>query len=169
MRKRLLVLAVLTAAITAAIVVTDSSGAGGAGAVANFTTNKVKIEQSGNSTPDAAWSTIGRVTLPVGSWVITAHTVATIASNAPTGTDVECYLNAPNATPGFTATGLLPSKANDERELTTQTVGDTPNGGTASFVCRVNTVADNKLVLARETSVIATSVAGTSTTDTSMG
>jgi hypothetical protein len=162
-KKRLLVATLVAGGAAAAILVANSFGAGGNGAVANFTPGSVKIQHSSNTAPAPAWSTVGTVTLPVGSWVVSAHTVVTLASTAPTGTDVECYLVAPNSQLGYTATGLFPSKASNLRELSAQTVSDAPNGGTASLVCRVNSREDNKLAFAKQTSLIATSVEGTST------
>jgi len=162
MRKwRLIVGLVAAAAIGTGVLAATSFGAGGTGAVASFT-GRIKIEHSSNVTPTSAWSTVGQVSLPVGSWVISAHTVVTLAGVAPEGTVVECDLTAPDAVMGYTATGLLPTKANDVRDLSAQTVADMPNGGTAALVCRLNDRGDSKLVLARGTSIIATSVAGTS-------
>jgi hypothetical protein len=148
-------------AIATGLLAATSFGAGSTGAVANFA-GKIKIEHSSNTTPTSAWSTVGHVSLPVGSWVINAHTVVTLASSATQGTDVECDLTATNAQMGYTATGLTPVKANDVRDLSAQTLANMPNGGTAALVCRLNDRADSKLVLARGTSIIATSVAGTS-------
>jgi hypothetical protein len=162
MRKwRLVVGLVAAGAIAISVLAATSFGAGNTGAVANFA-GRVKIEHSSNTTPTSAWSTVGHVTLPVGSWVINAHAVVTLAGSATQGTDVECDLVATNAVMGYTATGLIPSKANDVRDLSAQTLANMPNGGTASLVCRLNDRADSKLVLARGTSIIATSVAGTS-------
>lgn len=162
MKKWRVIVGLVTAiAIATAALAATSFGAGNAGAVASFS-GKFKIEHSSSTTPTSAWSTIGHVTLPVGSWVISAHTVVTLAGFAPQGTDVECDLTAPNAVMGYTATGLTPTKGNDVRDLSAQTVANAPNGGTASLVCRLNDRADSKLALARGTSIIATSVAGTS-------
>jgi hypothetical protein len=152
---------IATGGLVAGVLAATSFGAGGTGAISSVA-GRIKIEHSSNITPTSAWSTVGHVSLPVGSWVISAHTVVTLASTAPEGTDVECDLVAPNAVMGYTATGLLPTKANDVRDLSAQTVADMPNGGTASLVCRLNDRGDSKLVLARGTSIIATSVAGTS-------
>jgi hypothetical protein len=152
---------VAAGAIATAALAATSFGAGNTGAVSSFA-GKFKIEHSSNTTPTSAWSTIGHLSLPVGSWVISAHTVVTLSGAAPQGTDVECDLVATNAVMGYTATGLMPARASDVRDLSAQTLSDMPNGGTASLVCRLNDRADSKLVLARGTSIIATSVAGTS-------
>jgi hypothetical protein len=152
---------IATGALAAGVLAATSSGAGGTGAVSRVS-GTIKIGHSGNTTPTSAWSEVGFVSLPVGSWVISAHTVVTLASTAPQGTVVECDLTAPNAVNGYTATGLLPTKANDVRDLSAQTVADVPNGGKAALVCRLNDRADSKLAFAHQTSVIATSVAGTS-------
>lgn len=159
-RWRMVVGLIAAAAIATGVLAATSFGAGSAGAVANFT-GKIKIEHSGSTTPSSAWSTVGHVSLPVGSWVVSAHTVVTLGSTAPEGTDVECDLIAPNAVMGYTATGLMPTKANNVRDLSAQTVTNLPNGGTASLVCRLNDRADSKLAFARGTSLIGTSVAGT--------
>jgi hypothetical protein len=161
-RKGLVFGLVVLGAVVASVVAVNSFGAGGTGAVASFKLSSGKLLRSANTTPTSAWSTLVQVTLPVGSWVVNAHTVVSLASTAPGGTDVECDLIAPNAQMGYTAAGLLPSKGNNIRELSAQTVSDAPNGGTASLVCRLNSQADNKLAFAKQTSIIATSVAGTS-------
>jgi hypothetical protein len=158
---RLIVGLAAAAAIATGVLAATSFGAGATGAVSHVS-GTVKIQQSGNPTPSAGWSQVGFVDLPVGSWVISAHTVVTLASTAPQGTVVECDLTAPNAVNGYTATGLLPAKANDIRDLSAQTVANMPNGGKAALVCRLNDKADSKLGFAHQTSLIATSVAGAS-------
>jgi hypothetical protein len=162
--KRSVILVVALSAVLGATVATNSLGAGGTGAVASFTKGTlVPIQFSQSTTPASSWQTVGKVALPVGSWVIDAHAVAVLAGTAPQGTIVECDLVAPNAQLGYTATGVLPTKGNNVRELSAQTVSDAPNGGTAILTCRVNTKVDSKLAVAKQASIVATSVSGTST------
>jgi hypothetical protein len=158
---RLIVGLSAAAAIATGVLAATSFGAGAAGAVSHVS-GTVKIQQSGDPVPSPGWSQVGSVDLPVGSWVITAHTVVTLGKTATQGTVVECDLVAPNAVDGYTATGLLPSKASNIRDLSAQTVANMPNGGKAALVCRLNDKPDNKLGFAHQTSIIGTSVAGAS-------
>jgi hypothetical protein len=165
-RHRLLIFAAVAAsAIAAAAFAAPLFGAdNGTGALANFTPGTTKIVHSGYTIPEPGhYSDIGRLTLPVGSWEITAHTVVQAQSSAPTATAVECYITAPNAQAGYAATDVGPTKGSDIGELTATTVSTAPNGGTADLLCRVN-AADSKLVYARATSVIAVSVDGSTVT-----
>jgi hypothetical protein len=160
-RRRLTLCLLGASAVGAAALAAASFGASGTGAVATFSVGRNKIDYSGSTTPTSAYSDIGRLQLPVGSWVITAHTVVQL-SPAAAGTVVECFLSAPNAQTGYTTAGLSPAKGQDLAQLSAQTVSNAPNGGNADLVCRVNTRADGKLVKARATSIVGTSVDGAS-------
>lgn len=159
MRKRRALIVAAAAAVVAGSALTTVSFGGGGGAVANQVPGRYKILHSGYTIPMVGhYSDIGSLTLPVGSWVVNAETVVQLGFGATQGSAVECYLTGPNAVPQYTATVLGPKPQVDLSSLSATLPVNAPDGGTVNLLCRTNNKADNKLVTARGTELVATPV-----------
>ena len=158
-----LVLAATVAAValvTASIVSADTS----TGAISNLSPAKLKIVHTGGAVPNTSDSVIGRLTLPVGSWAIFADT-SLYALGSP-ATDVQCWLTAPNASPGFDETTMSGQSAVDSvRSLSLSTVTNAPDGGNVDLRCRVTNGAADRLIRERTTRITAISVPGVTSTE----
>jgi hypothetical protein len=143
---------------TAAIVVPSLVAQPSSGAVANFTPGKVKLYHTGGSAPSSQYADLGRLTLPVGSWAITAHTV--LLSQAPTTTGIDCYLTPPGAPAVHTPMELSNAKGENIKDLSLLSVTTAPNGGKVDLLCRVSTASADRKVFAQDTGIVAVSVSG---------
>jgi hypothetical protein len=162
MNRRLLGLAVTLAGLAtfAAIAVPRLSADAATGALANFTPGRVKLLETGGTQPNGQYADLGRLKLPVGSWVITAHTV--LLASASTG--VDCFLVAPNAI-AHTPLEISSAKNENIKDLSATVVTTAPNGGNADLLCRVASKAADRKVLAQDTSLVAVSVSGATVTN----
>lgn len=132
-------------------------GADASGALANFTPGQVKLFHTGGTVPNSQYADLGRLTIPVGSFVIDAHTV--LRSQAPGATGVNCYLVAPGDT-GHTSMELPSSKGDNINDLSATVVTTAPNGGNVDLLCDVSQRNADRLVFAQDTSIVAISVNG---------
>lgn len=163
MRTRSTLIVSILAALCTAVVVASAVGADtGTGALANFTANKVKLHQTGATIPNSSWTLVGRLQLPVGSWVIDGR--LNVYSVAGTATPVDCYLMAPNATPGHAEIELGATKGTNGQSMGVLTATNAPNGGNADLLCRVSNKAADRAVFAQGIAIVATSVSGVTVT-----
>jgi len=148
--------------IAAAIVTPSLVAQSSAGAIANFTPGRVKLLHTGGSQPNSQYADLGRLTLPVGSWAITAHTV--LMSAAPTSTGVDCFLVVPGAANVYTPIEITPNKGTNIKDLSFLSVTTTPNGGHVDLLCKVSERSADRRVFAQDTGIVAVSVSGASVT-----
>lgn len=145
-----------------AVWMASAAGAESPSAIANITPTKVKIRQSGTTMPGSSWTEVGRLQLPVGSWVVQAHLTA--YSIAPATTPLECYLTAPNAAAGHALVELGATKGTNADDISLIALSNAPNGGNADLVCKVSALAADRRVFAEGIVVAATSVSGATVT-----
>ena len=154
-------LALISCLAAAAIVVPPLVAQSNDGVVANFTPGRVKVLHTGGSLPNSQYADLGRVTLPVGSWSITAHTVLLNESGGATG--IDCYLVGPTGLSAVQAHGereLPGAKGSNIGELTLLTALTAPAGGNLDLMCKVSTAAADRRVFAQDTGIVAVSVNG---------
>lgn len=145
----------------AAVMASNLGAQAADGSVANFTPGKVKLLHTGGSQPNGSYANLGRLTLPVGSWVITAHTVL-VSSAPPTG--VDCYLLAAGTAVSHTPLEILGAKNQNIQDLSLVSVTTAPSGGPVDLLCKVSNPAASRRVIAQDTSIVAVSVAGATVT-----
>ena len=182
-RRILLFAAVTAAALTAAAFLVPSLGAQSAdGALANFTPGSVKLYHTGGTVPSSGYSDIDRLTIPAGAYSITGHAV--IASHSSLATGVDCFLIYPgtqddpyalmpnlltvpvNTQNVESSLALGPSGSDNGTEaVSLAAVTTTASGGNVDLMCRVTNPSADRDVWARDISVVATSVAGTTVTN----
>jgi hypothetical protein len=181
--RMLLFAAAAAAALTAAALIVPTLGAQPAdGAIANFTPGSVKLYHTGGTVPSSGYSDVGRLTIPSGAYLLTAHAV--IASDAATATGVECFLvypgtqddpyaltpdlmSVPPGTQNVAASLTLGAKSGDNstQDISLQAVTTSTSGGNVDLLCRVLEPGADRLVWAQDISVVAVSVAGATVTD----
>jgi hypothetical protein len=169
MRNRRFVLGLaFTFCLAAALVVVPPLVAQSAdGVVANFTSGKVKLLHTGGSLPNSQYADLGRLTLPVGSWAVTAHTDLMNASGAPTG--VDCYLVGPggfSVVQAHTPIELPGAKGQNIKDLTLLAALTAPSGGSIDVMCKVSATTADRKVFAQDTGISAVSVSGATVTHT---
>src|SRR5579864_309241 len=133
------------------------------GVIANFPPGRVKVLHTGGSLPNSQYADLGRITLPVGSWSITAHSVLLNYSGGATG--VDCYLVGPSGLSTVQAHGeteLPGAKGSNIGELTLLTALTTPAGGNLDLMCKASQKAADRKVFAQDTAIVAVSVNGAS-------
>jgi len=159
--RRMLGLAgIVAASLAAAAIVVPIVGADSAtGALANFTPGKVKLLQTGGEQPNSQYADLGRLKLPVGSWVIMAHSV--LVASASTG--VDCFLVAPNAI-AHSPVEVSSAKNLNIKDVFASVATTAPNGGNADLLCRVSSKSADRRVFAQDTSLVAVAVSGTTVT-----
>jgi hypothetical protein len=169
MRKRrfILGLAFTFSLVAALVVVPPLVAQSGDGVVANFTPGKVKLLHTGGSLPNSQYADLGRLTLPVGSWAVTAHTALMNASGASTG--VDCYLVGPggfSAVQSHTPAELPGAKGQNMKDLTLLAALTAPSGGSIDLMCKVSEKGADRRVFAQDTAISAVSVNGANVTHT---
>jgi len=162
-RKRMsLVGATVVACIGAAVFAAASFGDSPTAVIANFTPATVKIKETGGTVPSPGYTPMGRVTLPVGSWVI--DSTMQVYSVASRPTTVDCWLMTPDTQPGHTAIALGNAKGTNRASLSIVNVTTTPTGGSVDLICRVTDPAASRAVFAQGVKIIATQVNGATVT-----
>src|SRR5262245_61446059 len=163
MRKRVLIatLATVAAAVGAGVAVSALGADSATGAIENLTPSTVKLLHTGGSTPNSQYANLGRLTLPVGSWFISAHT--TIRSQAPP-TGVDCFLVAPNAQIDHQQLEITSTKNDNIAGMSFGTVTNAPNGGNAELFCKVSNSSADRRVFADHTALIGVAVSGVTMT-----
>jgi hypothetical protein len=156
-KQRVFVLALAAAACAATGWSISAFGADASGALANFTPGQVKLFHTGGTVPNSQYADLGRLVIPVGSFVIDAHTV--IRSQAPGPTGVNCYLVAPGDT-SHTSMEITSAKGDNIKDLSTTVITTAPNGGNVDLLCDVSQRNADRLVYAQDTSIVAISVNG---------
>lgn len=160
-RKRALSTALLCL-LGLAVLLASAAGADSPSGIANITPTKIKLHQSGTTVPGSSWTEVGRLQLPVGSWVTQAHLSVYSVASAPT--PVECYLTAPNATAGHAVVELGAAKGANAADISLIALSNAPNGGSADLICKVSAPAADRRVFAQGVVVAATSVGGVTVT-----
>jgi hypothetical protein len=162
-RRRLIVFLVALAAgaAIAGFSVSSLSAQSASGALANFTPGQVKLFHTGGTVPNSQYADLGRLVLPVGSFVIDAHTV--LRSQAPGPTGVNCYLVAPG-TQAYTPIEITPDKGQNIKDLYASVVTTAPNGGNVDLLCDVSQRNADRAVFAQDTSIVAINVSGATVT-----
>lgn len=157
-KRRVFLLALAVAACAAATGFSVAAfGAAASGALANFTPGQVKLFHTGGTVPNSQYADLGRLVIPVGSFVIDAHTA--IRSQAPGPTGVNCYLVAPGAT-AYTPIEIPPNSGENIKDLSATVVTTAPNGGNVDLLCDVSQKSADRLVFAQDTSIVAIAVNG---------
>ncbi len=179
----LLFAAAAAASITAAVLIVPSLSAQSAdGALANFTPGSVKLYHTGGTVPSSGYADVGRLTIPSGAYSLTAHAV--ISSSASAATGVECFLvypgtkddpyalppnlmNVPPNTQNVASSMTIGSASGDNsmKDLSLAAVTTTATGGNVDLLCRVLNPSADREVWARDISIVAVSVAGTTVTN----
>ncbi|HVC88714.1 MAG TPA: hypothetical protein VNC40_14985 [Gaiellaceae bacterium] len=164
MNRRYVFLATLVTFVAVAAVGAVSIGAtSGSGAIANITPGNVKILAWHSTAPNPAnWAHLGQLSLPVGSWLVTAH--FDVYSQASIPTAVDCFLTAPNAISGHDTIELGDAKGINGSSMSLLALTNAPNGGSADVYCRLTDTAADRKVFARSVIVAATSVDGVTVT-----
>ncbi len=165
MCKKLMISGVIAVMATVAVLVSAAlvGAQSGSGAISNWTPGVTKLHYTGGTVPSPGWTTIGRVTLPAGSWAVFAKT--NLSAMGP-ATSVECWLLAPDGHPDLAIASLTGAaqKYDSIRNLSFQTVTNAPNGGVATVVCRLMAKHANGTVFARGTVLTAVSDSGVTAT-----
>jgi len=162
-KRRSLVAGAVVAAVAAAVFATAAVSADSPTAViANFTPATVKIKETGGTVPSSGYTPMGRVTLPVGSWVIDASMQVYSVASRPT--TVDCWLMTPDTQPGHTAIALGNTKGTNRASMAIVNVTTTPTGGNVDLICRVTDPAASRAVFAQGVKIIATQVNGATVT-----
>jgi hypothetical protein len=156
-KQRVFVLALAVAACVSIGWSISAFAADASGALANFTPGQVKLFHTGGTVPNSQYADLGRLVIPVGSFVIDAHTV--IRSQAPGATGVNCYLVAPGGT-AYTPMEITPNKGENIKDLSATVVTTAPNGGDVDLLCDVSQRNADRLVFAQDTSIVAIAVNG---------
>lgn len=163
MRKRALiaVLATVVVAVGAGVAASELGAQSSDGAIENLTPTTVKLLHTGGSTPNSQYADLGRLTLPVGSWSVTAET--TIRSQGPP-TGVDCFLVAPNGQIDHQQIEITSTKNDNIADMAFGTVTNAPNGGSADLFCKVSNPSADRRVFADHTTLIGVSVSGVTST-----
>ena len=132
------------------------------GALANITPGLVRVLHTGGVQPNAQYADLGRLMLPVGSFVVTAST--TLVSKAAT-TGVECFLKGPGGTLSHVERSLSAGKGANVSGLLTSLVLNAPSGGNVDLLCRVTNPAADRKVSAQDTKIVAINVPGVTVTN----
>ena len=153
--------AVVSCLVAAAVVVPSLVAQPGDGVVANFPSGRVKLLHTGGSLPNSQYANLGRLTLPVGSWAITAHTVLLNFSGNATG--VDCYLVGPSGmttVQAHTPMELSGAKGDNIAGLTLLAALTAPSGGNLDLMCKVSNKSADHKVFAQDTGITAVAVSG---------
>ena len=152
----------VVALIGAAVLAAASLGDTSSGAIASFVPGNHRIKETGDTAPSPAYTPLGQLTLPVGSWVI--YATMQVSSVAPRPTTAECWLTTPGTQPGHDAIAIGNAKGINRQNLSLVNVTTTPTGGNVGLICRVTDAAASNEVFAQAIKIIATQVNGATVT-----
>lgn len=160
MRTKVLAVALVGAAAAAGAALSASAlrAQSSEGAIENAVPGIVKLLHTGGSLPNGQYADLGRLTLPAGSWAVSAHT--TIRSQGP-GTGVDCFLDAPNVPMDHQQLEITNTKNENIKQMVFGLVTNAPNGGNVDLFCKVSNAAADRHVFGEHTALIAINVNGT--------